>query len=49
MHKMLHNIASTDQCAYVRGRYIGTNIRMVNDVIDYFDMISLLVVAQIAL
>ena len=26
------------QCAYVRGRCRGTNIRLVNDVIDYFDM-----------
>ena len=38
LHKVLNNIVSSDQCAYVRGRYMGTNIRLVNDVIDYFDM-----------
>ena len=38
LHKVLNNIISSDQCAYVRGRYMGTNIRLVNDVIDYFDM-----------
>ena len=38
LHKVLNNILSSDRCAYVRGRYIGTNIRLVNDVIDYFDM-----------
>ena len=40
LHKVLNNIISSDQCAYVRGRYMGTNIRLVNDVIDYFDMVD---------
>ena len=38
LHKVLNNIICSDQCAYVRGRYMGTNIRLVNDVIDFFDM-----------
>ena len=40
MQKIIGNVISNDQSAYVKGRYMGTNIRLVSDIIDYFDMLN---------
>ena len=40
MQKVLGDIVSNDQTAYLKGRYIGTNIRLVGDIIDYYDMMN---------
>ena len=40
MQKILGDIISNDQTAYVKGRYMGTNIRLVSDVIDYYDLLN---------
>ena len=36
----MKNLVNTDQSAYIKGRYMGTNIRLVNDVIEYYDFAS---------
>ena len=38
----MSNIISNDQCAYLKGirRYIGTNIRLVSDIVDHYDRIN---------
>ena len=33
MQNIMKNIVNTDQSAYIKGRYMGTNIRLVDDVI----------------
>ena len=38
MQKVISEIVSSDQTAYIKGRYIGSNIRLVSDVIDYYDL-----------
>ena len=38
MQKVISDIVSSDQTAYIKARYIGTNIRLVSDVIDYYDL-----------
>ena len=38
MQKIIRNIINNDQSTYRKGRYMGTNIRLVSDIIDYFDM-----------
>ena len=40
VQKVIGNIISNDQTAYIKGRYMDTNIRLVSDVIDYFDMME---------
>ena len=40
MQKVLGDIVSNDQTAYLKGRYMGTNMRLVGDIIDYYDMIN---------
>ena len=40
MQKILGDIISNDQTAYVKGRYMGTNIRLVSDAIDYYDLLN---------
>ena len=40
MQKFIGTMISNDQSAYIKGRYIGTNIRLVSDIIDYFDMMD---------
>ena len=35
MQKVLQNIISSDQVGYLPGRYIGQNIRLIQDVIDF--------------
>ena len=40
MQKIVGTMISHDQSAYIKGRYMGTNIRLVSDIIDYFDMMG---------
>ena len=40
MQKIMSNVISNDQCAYLKGRYMGTNIRLVSDIIDHYDRIN---------
>ena len=40
VQKVIGNIISNDQTAYIKGRYMGTNIRLVSEVIDYFGMME---------
>ena len=40
VQKVIGNIISNDQTAYIKGRYMGTSIRLVSDAIDYFDMME---------
>ena len=35
MHKVLHTIISEDQYGYVKKRFIGYNIRLIEDIIYY--------------
>lgn len=40
LQSVIPKIVSTDQTAYIRRRYMGTNIRLVNDVINYFKNVN---------
>ena len=40
MQRIIGNVISNDQSAYIKRRYMGTNIRLVSDIIDYFDMMN---------
>ena len=40
MQQVVGDLVSTDQSAYIKGRYMGTNIRLVNDIIEYCDLFS---------
>ena len=40
MQKVLGGIIRNDQTAYIKGRYMGTNICLVSDVIDYYDILN---------
>ena len=40
MQQIMSNIISNDQCAYLKGRYIWTNIRLVSDIINHYDRIN---------
>lgn len=40
LQNVINSVVSTDQSAYIKKRYIGTNIRLVADVIDYFDIFN---------
>ena len=40
LQNVIGSIVNHDQTAYIKGRYMGTNIRLVSDVIDYYDMIE---------
>ena len=40
MQKVLRGIISNDQTACIKGRYMGTNIRLVSDVTDYYDILN---------
>ena len=37
VEKYLPNLIHTDQTGFVKGRYIGQNIRLLSDVMDYVD------------
>ena len=34
---VIHNLISVDQTAYVKGRFIGESIRVINDLIEHID------------
>ena len=40
MQNIMKNIVNTDQSAYIKGRYMGTSIRLVDDVIKYYELAS---------
>jgi len=37
MQQVLSNIVSTDQTGYIKGRFVGSNIRLIEDVFDYIN------------
>ena len=37
MQAVISDITNTDQTAYIKGKYMGSNIRLVSDVIEYYD------------
>ena len=37
LKKVIHKLIHTDQSGYIKGRNIGTNIRLIQDVIDYLE------------
>lgn len=41
LQKVIHNIVSLDQQGYIKNRYIGYNIRQIQDIIDYTDILKL--------
>ena len=41
LQRVMDKIVSKDQTAYIKHRYIGYNIRLISDVIDYYDMINM--------
>ena len=38
VQKIIKNIISNDQCGYIKGRFIGRNIRIIEDVINYCEL-----------
>ena len=38
LQKVIGKIINQDQTAYIKGRYMGYNIRLVSDTIDYYDI-----------
>ena len=38
LKKVIHKIVNRDQTGYIKGRYIGENIRMIKDVISYLNI-----------
>ena len=40
LQKVMGNIISSCQTAYIRGRYMGYNIRLVNDIIDNYEKLE---------
>ena len=36
IEKVLPILIANDQTGYVRGRYIGENVRLISDIIDYY-------------
>lgn len=38
IQKVIGSIVNNDQTAYIKGRYMGYNIRLVSDVVEYYDM-----------
>ena len=40
LQKVIDKIISDDQTAYIKGRFMGHNIRLVSDVIDYYDVLN---------
>ena len=40
VQNVIGSIVNHDQTAYIKGRYMGTNIRLVSDVIDYYDTLD---------
>ncbi len=40
LQSVIGKVINNDQTAYIKGRYMGYNIRLINDVIDYYDLLS---------
>ena len=40
MQIITKNLANTNQSAYIKARYMCTNIRLVSDVLEYYDLAS---------
>ena len=38
MRRVMSDIISNDQSAYIKGRHMGPNIRLVSDIIEHYDM-----------
>ena len=38
LQKVLVNIVNEDQSAYIKGRYIGCNAMLIQDILDYCEM-----------
>ena len=38
LQSVIGKIIDSDQSAYIKGRYFGTNIRLMSDIIEYYDM-----------
>ena len=38
IQNVIHNVVSNDQTAYVKNRFIGNNVRLLTDVLDYCDL-----------
>ena len=41
LNKVIAHIVSSDQTGYIKGRFIGTNIRLINDIIEHADRLNL--------
>ena len=41
MKKVIHSIIHCDQTAYVKGRYIGESVRLIDDLLTYADQENL--------
>ncbi len=37
MQKVIKNIIHNDQTAYIKGRYIVSNIRIIDDILEYYE------------
>ena len=40
LQSVIANVINTDQTAYIKNRYMGFNIRLVNDIIDHYDRVQ---------
>ena len=40
LNRVIANIVSSDQTGYIKGRFIGTNIRLISDIIEHADRIN---------
>ena len=38
IQNIIHNLVSNDQTAYVKNRFIGNNVRLLTDILDYCDL-----------
>ena len=38
MQRIMSDIISKYQSAYIKGRYMGTNIRLISEIIEHYDM-----------
>ena len=40
LQKVIGKIINDDQTAYIKGRFMGNNVRLVSDVIHYYDILN---------
>ena len=40
LQKVIGKIINDDQTAYIKGRFMGNNVRLVSDMIDYYDILN---------